>query len=66
VPAAVARMPRAWAERRVNLVQLTEMKQGGHPSSSEVPEAFAADLRELVVKLWSLHVAPAASTGTGS
>jgi len=51
VPAAVARMPldaplpRAWAERRVNLVQFTEMARGGHHSSWEVPEAFAADLR---------------------
>jgi epoxide hydrolase len=46
VPAAVARMPldgplpRAWAARRVNLVQFTEMKHGGHHSSWEVPEAL--------------------------
>lgn len=57
VPAAVARMPldaplpRAWAERRVNLVQFTEMERGGHHSSWEVPEAFAADLRDFAVKL---------------
>ena len=60
VPAAVARMPldaplpRAWAERRVNVVQYTEMERGGHHSSWEVPEAFAADLRSFVVKLRSL------------
>ena len=58
VPAAVARipldapMPRAWAERRVNVVQFTEMERGGHHSSWEVPEAFAADLRAFVVKLY--------------
>ena len=57
VPAAVARMPldaplpRAWAERRVNLVQFTEMTSGGHHSSWEVPEAFAADLRAFAAKL---------------
>ncbi len=46
-----APLPRAWAERRVNLVQFTEMERGGHHSSWEVPEAFAADLRDFVVKL---------------
>jgi pimeloyl-ACP methyl ester carboxylesterase len=57
VPAAVARMPldaplpRAWAERRVNLVQFTEMERGGHFSSWEVPELFAQDLRDFVGKL---------------
>jgi epoxide hydrolase len=57
VPAAVARMPldgplpRAWAARRVNLVQYTEMARGGHHSSWEVPELFAADLRSFVSKL---------------
>jgi pimeloyl-ACP methyl ester carboxylesterase len=65
VPAAVAHMPldaplpRAWAERRVNLVQFTEMPQGGHHSSWEVPEAFAADLRDFAVKLQSLASARA-------
>jgi pimeloyl-ACP methyl ester carboxylesterase len=60
VPAAVARMPldaplpRAWAERRVNLVQFTEMAHGGHHSSWEVPEAFAADLRAFARTLATL------------
>jgi pimeloyl-ACP methyl ester carboxylesterase len=59
VPAAVAHMPldaplpRAWAARRVNLVQFTEMTHGGHHSSWEVPEAFAADLRDFAAKLRS-------------
>ncbi|UJR86552.1 epoxide hydrolase family protein [Sandaracinus amylolyticus] len=57
VPAAVARMPldaplpRAWAERRVNLVQFTEMARGGHHSSWEVPDLFAKDLRDFLVTL---------------
>jgi pimeloyl-ACP methyl ester carboxylesterase len=57
VPAAMARLPldapvpREWAERRVHLVQFTEMDKGGHFSSWEVPEAFCADLRAFVQKL---------------
>jgi pimeloyl-ACP methyl ester carboxylesterase len=51
VPAAFARMPqdapvpREWAERKVNVVQFTEMAKGGHWSSWEVPELFTEDLR---------------------
>jgi pimeloyl-ACP methyl ester carboxylesterase len=51
VPAAVARMPldaplpRAWADRKVNVVQFTEMAAGGHFSSWEVPELFSEDLQ---------------------
>jgi pimeloyl-ACP methyl ester carboxylesterase len=57
VPAAVAHMPldaplpRAWAARRVNLVQFTEMSRGGHHSSWEVPEDFAVDLRAFLAKV---------------
>jgi pimeloyl-ACP methyl ester carboxylesterase len=57
VPAAVAHMPldaplpRAWAERRVNLRQFTEMTRGGHHSSWEVPDAFAKDMRDFLGKL---------------
>jgi pimeloyl-ACP methyl ester carboxylesterase len=60
VPAAVARMPldaplpRAWAERRVNLVQYSELERGGHHSSWEVPELFAADMRSFLLKLRAL------------
>jgi microsomal epoxide hydrolase len=62
VPAAVARMPldgplpQEWAARRVNLVQFTEMERGGHHSSWEVPDLFAADLRSFAAKL-GLNVA---------
>jgi pimeloyl-ACP methyl ester carboxylesterase len=57
VPAAVAHMPidaplpREWAARRVNLVHFTEMAAGGHFSSWEVPELFAADLRSFLSTL---------------
>jgi epoxide hydrolase len=57
VPAAFARMPldapvpREWADRKVNVVQFTEMARGGHFSSWEVPEAFCEDLRAFVGKL---------------
>jgi pimeloyl-ACP methyl ester carboxylesterase len=67
VPAAVARMPldgplpRAWAARRVNLVQYTEMARGGHHSSWEVPELFAADLRSFVSKLRQIAARKGAS-----
>jgi pimeloyl-ACP methyl ester carboxylesterase len=57
VPAAFARMPldaptpREWVERKVNLVQFTEMARGGHFSSWEEPEAFCDDLRAFLGKL---------------
>ena len=57
VPAAVAHMPwdaplpRAWAERHVNVRQFTEMPRGGHFSAWEAPEAYAKDLRDFVGKL---------------
>lgn len=57
VPAAMARMPldapvpRAWAERRVNLVYWSEPPRGGHHSSIEVPAIFAADLRAFLGQL---------------
>jgi pimeloyl-ACP methyl ester carboxylesterase len=60
VPAAVAKMPmdaplpRAWAERRVNLVQYNVLARGGHHSSWEVPELFAEDLRAFLSKVRAL------------
>jgi pimeloyl-ACP methyl ester carboxylesterase len=51
VPAAVAHMPwdaplpRAWAERKVNVQQFTEMPTGGHFTAWEAPDAYARDLR---------------------
>ncbi len=40
-----APLPREWADRKVNVVQFTEMAAGSHFSSWEVPELFSADLR---------------------
>lgn len=57
VPAAVAHMPwdaplpRAWAERHVNVQQFTEMPRGGHFSAWEAPEAYAQDLQQFVGRL---------------
>lgn len=57
VPAAVAHMPwdaplpRAWAERKVNVQQFTEMPRGGHFSAWEVPEAYAQDLQAFAGRL---------------
>jgi pimeloyl-ACP methyl ester carboxylesterase len=59
VPAAVAHMPwdaplpRAWAERKVNVKQFSEMPRGGHFSAWEVPEAYAQDLRQFAKLLLS-------------
>jgi pimeloyl-ACP methyl ester carboxylesterase len=52
VPAAVAHMPwdaplpRAWAERKVNVQQFTEMPRGGHFSAWEIPQEYAQDLEQ--------------------
>jgi len=57
VPAAVAHMPwdaplpRAWAERQVNLQQFSEMPTGGHFTAWEAPEPYASDLRAFLTKL---------------
>ena len=40
-----APLPRAWAERWVNVVQFTEMPRGGHFTAWEAPEAYVEDLR---------------------
>jgi pimeloyl-ACP methyl ester carboxylesterase len=56
-PAAMARMPldapvpREWAERQVNLVYWSEPARGGHHSSWEVPDIFAADVRAFLKQL---------------
>jgi pimeloyl-ACP methyl ester carboxylesterase len=40
-----APLPRAWAERKVNVVQFSEMPRGGHFAAWEAPEAYAQDLQ---------------------
>jgi pimeloyl-ACP methyl ester carboxylesterase len=57
VPAGVAvfpreaQFPKEWAERFVNVVSYTKMKEGGHFAALEVPEAFAAELRKFFFSL---------------
>jgi pimeloyl-ACP methyl ester carboxylesterase len=41
-----APLPRAWAERKVNVVQFSEMPSGGHFAAWETPEAYAGDLQK--------------------
>jgi epoxide hydrolase len=57
VPAAVAHMPwdaplpRAWAERKVNLQRFTEMPRGGHFTAWEIPAEYARDLEQFAQQL---------------
>jgi epoxide hydrolase len=57
VPAAVAHMPwdaplpRAWAERKVDVRQYTEMPRGGHFTAWEAPEPYAKDLSDFAALL---------------
>ncbi len=43
-PAELLGMPRAWAERRYNIVHWSEQDAGGHFAAFEQPDAFAEDL----------------------
>jgi pimeloyl-ACP methyl ester carboxylesterase len=40
-----APLPRAWAERHVNLVHFSEMPRGGHFAAWEAPEEYARELQ---------------------
>lgn len=40
------RVPRSWAEERLNIQRWTEMPRGGHFAALEEPELLAADVRE--------------------
>ncbi|NIJ54505.1 epoxide hydrolase family protein [Dyadobacter arcticus] len=40
-----AQFPKEWAERFVNVVSFTKMKEGGHFAALEVPEIFAGELQ---------------------
>jgi microsomal epoxide hydrolase len=37
--------PRAWAEKKYNIVHWTEQERGGHFAAFERPESFITDLR---------------------
>ena len=43
-PADIYPIPRAWAERRFNIVRWEIMPRGGHFASMEVPDLYTADL----------------------
>ena len=58
VPTGVARfpkelvlMPRAWLERRYNIVHWTEKDRGGHFAAMEQPELFAEDVTKFFTAL---------------
>jgi microsomal epoxide hydrolase len=44
-PAEVTQVPRAWVERRYNVVHWSEPARGGHFAAMEVPELFVDDVR---------------------
>ena len=44
-PKELARIPRAWAEPRLNIVQWTEMPKGGHFAALEQPQLLLDDVR---------------------
>jgi epoxide hydrolase len=43
-----APLPRAWAERKVNVAQYSEMPHGGHFAAWEAPQAYVEDVRKFV------------------
>jgi microsomal epoxide hydrolase len=45
-PGEITRPPRDWAERRYNITRWTEQPRGGHFAAMEVPDLFAADVRQ--------------------
>jgi len=47
-PGEMVTLPRAWAERTVNLKRFTEMPEGGHFAPLETPALYAADVREFM------------------
>ena len=58
VPTGVARfpkelmlLPRAWLERRYNIVHWTEMDRGGHFAAMEQPSLFAEDVMRFFAAL---------------
>jgi len=46
LPADLLNAPRTWAERFYNLRRYTKLAHGGHFPGWEIPELYAADLRE--------------------
>ncbi len=50
-PYELLQTPKAWAEKRYNLVYYSEQNRGGHFAAFEQPELFAADLKAFAVTL---------------
>jgi len=44
-PAEITKLPRAWVERRYDVVHWTEPPRGGHFAAMEAPDLFVEDLR---------------------
>jgi pimeloyl-ACP methyl ester carboxylesterase len=45
-PGEITRTPRDWAEQRYNIIHWAELPRGGHFAAMEVPDLFAADIRQ--------------------
>ena len=45
-PGEITRTPRDWAEQRYNITHWAELPRGGHFAAMEVPDLFAADIRQ--------------------
>jgi pimeloyl-ACP methyl ester carboxylesterase len=52
-PAEIVYTPRAWAERRYDIVYWKEMSEGGHFPAAEVPELFVGEMRSFLKGLTS-------------
>jgi microsomal epoxide hydrolase len=55
-PYELVRTPRAWAEKRYNLVYYSVQDRGGHFAAFEQPQLFAADVNAYGEKLHELGV----------
>lgn len=57
-PGELLQTPRAWAEKRYNLVHYTVAERGGHFAALENPQWFAADVIAFGQRLHELGMAP--------
>ncbi|CAN5166661.1 alpha/beta fold hydrolase [soil metagenome] len=55
-PYELLQTPRAWAQKRYNLVHYSEQDRGGHFAAFEQPELFAADLASFADALRGLEI----------
>jgi hypothetical protein len=45
-PGEIHQPPRAWLDRRFNVIRWTEMARGGHFAALEAPELLVDDIRQ--------------------